>query len=105
MSLPLTALSDDEVSHYAAFDDDVAQELARRNQRYSTGYIAQIEKLQRELEWSEREREDLETQVNDHEALQWSMEKAAEYIRRALNSDDRAELEDVLKLALEELEQ
>jgi hypothetical protein len=102
MSLPLTALSDDEVSHYAAFDDDVAQELARRNQRYSTGYIAQIENLQRELEWS---REDLETQFNDHEALQWSMEKAAEYIRRALNSDDRAELEDVLKLALEELEQ
>lgn len=104
MSLPLLALTDDEVSHYAAFDDDAAQELARRNQRYSTGYIAQIERLQHELDCSEGRREELEDEVSDHENLWLHMERAAVYIRRAIQAVKPEEIEDMLKLALEELE-
>jgi len=104
MSLPLAALTDEEVSHYAAFDDDAAQELARRNQRYSTGYIAQIESLQHELDYSESRREKLEDEISNHENLWVNMASAAEYIRRAMHADDPVEIEDMLKLALEELE-
>ena len=105
MSLPLMALSDEELSHYAAFDDGAAAELARRNCRYSVGYIAQIESLERELSYSESEREDLEDEVNRHESEMIAIQKAGEFIRKAMNAEDQSDMESYLKQALEELGQ
>lgn len=105
MGLPVGSLSDQELSHYAAFDEKAAQELVRRNTRYSVGYIAQIEALERELEWSESQREELEDEVANHDSLWNKMECAAELIRKAISAGDNPESQVYLEQALEELEE
>lgn len=105
MSLPLLALSDDEVAHYAHFDDDAAAELARRNCRFSVGYIAQIERLETELSYSEQQREELEDEVSQHESEWVAMQSAGELIRKAMDAEEKASRDDYLKMALEELGQ
>lgn len=105
MTLPLLALTDDEVAHYAHFDDDAAAELARRNCRWSVGYIAQIEKLQRDLAYAEQQVEELEEEVSQHESEWQSMQAAGELIRKAMAAEDQVDAENCLKEALEELGQ
>jgi hypothetical protein len=105
MSLPLLALTDDEVAHYAHFDDDAAAELSRRNCRFSVGYIAQIERLEHELSYSEQQREELEDEVSQHESEWQSMHAAGELIRKAMAAEDHADTEMYLQQALEELGQ
>lgn len=105
MTLPLLALTDDEVAHYAHFDDDAAAELARRNCRWSVGYIAQIENLERTLGERESEIERLEEEASDYENQWRSMEGAGAFIRKAMAAEDQAYMESYLKMALEELGQ
>jgi hypothetical protein len=105
MSLPLLALTDDEVAHYAHFDDDAAAELSRRNCRFSVGYIAQIERLEHELSYSEQQREELEDEVSQHESEWQSMQAAGELIRKAMAAEDQSDAETYLQQALEELGQ
>jgi hypothetical protein len=105
MSLPLLALTDEEVTHYAHFDQDAAEELARRNTRYSAGYIAQIERLERELSERESEIERLEEEASDYENQWRAMEEAGSLIRKAMAAEDQADTETYLNMALEELGQ
>lgn len=105
MSLPLLALTDEEVAHYAHFDEDAAAELARRNCRFSVGYIAQIERLEHELSYSESQREELEDEVSRHDSEMISIQNAGDPIRKAMVAEDQTDMENYLEQALEELGQ
>lgn len=56
MGLPVTALSDEELMHYAALDDEAAAEVARRSIRNRGAYLHEVEQLKAEVS-------DLESQL------------------------------------------
>lgn len=105
MSLPLAALSDEEVAHYAHFDEEAAAELARRNCRYSVSYLATIERLEGEIAYAEQQIEELEEELSRNESEWLAIEEAGELIRKAMAAEDQADMETYLRQALENLGQ
>lgn len=103
MSIPVNALKDDELLHYAALDPGAAAELARRFVDGSIDPGAEVEGLRDEIRVMESSLDDQHEQI---ENLSMFMSQAAEAIRRAMNQDTPpSKVNDLLKKALNKLEQ
>ncbi|MNN94077.1 hypothetical protein D3C81_2126440 [compost metagenome] len=98
----MNALKEDELLHYAALDPGAAAELARRIAESSVDPGAEREELRddvRRLEYN------LDESERDAENLRDNATEACQWIRRALNPEDRElSVEQLLKEALNCLE-
>lgn len=102
MSIPVNALKEDELLHYAALDPGAAAELARRIADQGMDPGANAESLREEIRTLESQ---LEDESNDADELRDNAEDACRWIRRALDTDDRElSLEQLLQKALDCLE-
>jgi hypothetical protein len=102
MSIPVNALKEDELLHYAALDPGAAAELARRIADQGMDPSANAESLREEIRTLESQ---LEDESNDADELRDNAEDACRWIRRALDPDDRElSFEQLLQKALDCLE-
>lgn len=102
MSIPVNALKEDELLHYAALDPGAAAELARRIAENNVDPSAEREGLRDEIRRLEY---DLDESERDADNLRDSAEEACRWIRRALDPEDRElTTEQLLKEALNCLE-
>lgn len=60
MGLPVNSLSDEELMHYAALDDEAAAEIARRSIRNRGSYLHEVEQLKVEVSYLENQLESAE---------------------------------------------
>lgn len=103
MSIPVNALKDDELLHYAPLDPGAAAELARRFVDGSIDPGADVEGLRDEIRMIESS---LDDEHDRGESLLLFMSQAAEAIRRAMNPDTpQGKVHDLLETALNKLEQ
>jgi hypothetical protein len=75
MGLPVAALSDEELIHYAGIDEDAQQEIARRSVEYRGTYLGEINVLKGEIE-------DLRSQLEDAESDSAAADDMQECIQR-----------------------
>jgi hypothetical protein len=103
MSLPISALKDDELLHYAGLDPAASEELARRMSREGFDPSAERNELRDEVDQLERqlsdigdERNNLAAEVSEACALLW---RAVEH-----DEDEKLTVSELIKLALNCLE-
>lgn len=102
MSIPVNALKDDELLHYAALDPGAAQELARRIADQSLDPSAEREELRDDIRSLQGLLEDEE---DEHRALQSRVEDACNFIKLAMNPEGQdLTTNELLKKALDCLE-
>ena len=102
MSIPVNALKDDELLHYAALDPGAATELARRIADNSIDPSAEREELREDVRMLESRAEDTEDEINE---LHNQASTACEFIRRAMSPDERVlSVNELLQKALDCLE-
>lgn len=68
MGLPVAALSDEELIHYAGIDEDAQAEMARRSISFRGTYLSEIEDLKQEvasLEWQLGDAEEGSSSADD----------------------------------------
>lgn len=85
MSIPVNALKDDELLHYAALEPAAAAELARRIADSSLDPGAEREELRDDIRHLESRAEEAEDET---ERLRDDVEEACELIRCAMDPDD-----------------
>ncbi|MBF8733760.1 hypothetical protein IRZ59_25335 [Pseudomonas guariconensis] len=102
MSIPVNALKEDELLHYAALEPGAAAELARRIAEQGVDPSAIAEELREEIRILESQ---LDDESRDADELRDNAEDACRWIRRALDPDDRElSVEQLLQKALDCLE-
>ncbi|CRI56352.1 hypothetical protein [Pseudomonas sp. CCOS 191] len=103
MSIPVNALKEDELLHYAALEPGAAAELVRRITEQGLDPSVCAELLREEIRSLESQ---LDDESRDADELRDNAEDACRWIRRALDTDDRNELslEQLLQKALDCLE-
>lgn len=102
MSIPVNALKEDELLHYAALEPGAAAELARRIAEQGVDPSAIAEELREEIRILESQ---LDDESRDSDELRDNAEDACRWIRRALDPDDRElSVEQLLQKALDCLE-
>jgi hypothetical protein len=102
MSIPVNALKDDELLHYAALDAGAATELARRIADNNIDPSAEREELRDDIRRLESQIEDDEDEL---ENLRDEAGEACTWIKRAMDPDDRElSLNALLQKALDCLE-
>lgn len=84
MSIPVNALKDDELLHYAALDPGAAQELARRIADQSLDPSAEREELRDDIRSLQGLLEDEE---DEHRTLQSRVEDACKFVKLAMNPE------------------
>ena len=89
MSIPASALSDEECLHYAALEPSAAAELTRRLTAQSIDPSAETESLREDIRMLESQADDADEEL-DH--LRDGAEEACRYIKRAMNHDEHEEL-------------
>ncbi|MGH8335213.1 MAG: hypothetical protein ACRER3_21695 [Pseudomonas fluorescens] len=103
MSIPASALKEDELFHYASLEPGAADELARRIASGDIDPNAGLEDLRKDIRMLESQADD-----NDEELdrLRDGAEEAYSYIKRAMNHNEDEELSvsKLLKKALDCLE-
>jgi DNA-binding ferritin-like protein len=89
MSIPASALKEDELFHYASLEPGAADELARRIASGDIDPNAGLEDLREDIRILESQADD-----NDEELdrLRNGAEEACTYIKRAMNHDEDEEL-------------
>ena len=89
MSIPASALKEDELFHYASLEPGAADELARRIASGDIDPNAGLEDLREDIRMLESQADD-----NDEELdrLRDGAEEACAYIKRAMNHDEGEEL-------------
>ncbi|WP_095151842.1 hypothetical protein [Pseudomonas sp. Irchel s3b5] len=75
MGLPVAALSDEELIHYAGIDEDAQQEMARRSVEYRGTYLGEVNMLKGEIE-------DLRSQLEDAEGYSGAADEMQDCIQR-----------------------
>ncbi|WP_338919256.1 hypothetical protein V0M98_17735 [Pseudomonas silesiensis] len=102
MSIPVNALKDDELLHYAALDPGAAAELSRRFAEGSIDPLAESEDLRDEIRMIESGAEDLQEQLENQDQF---MASAADLIRKAMNpKTPQDQVKDLLEKAIGKLE-
>jgi hypothetical protein len=102
MSIPVNALKDDELLHYAALDPGAAAELARRIADNSIDPSAEREDLREDIRQLESRIEDSDDELNN---LRDGVDEACTWIKRAMDPEDRElSLNALLQKALDCLE-
>lgn len=79
MSLPVAALSDEELIHYAGIDEEAQAEMARRSVSFRGSYLSEIEDLRREVA-------DLESQLSEAEDDSSSADDMKDCIQRVFDT-------------------
>lgn len=102
MSIPANALSDEECLHYAALEPAAAAELTRRLTAQSIDPSAEREELREDIRRLESQIEDDDGEL---ENLRDEVAEACEWIKRAIDPEDREiSLNALLQKALDCLE-
>ncbi len=102
MSIPANALSDEECLHYAALEPAAAAELTRRLTAQSIDPSAEREELREDIRRLESQIEDDDGEL---ENLRDGVAEACEWIKRAIDPEDREiSLNALLQKALDCLE-
>jgi hypothetical protein len=102
MGIPVNALKDDELLHYAALDPGAATELARRIADNSIDPSAEREELREDIRQLESRIEDSEDELDN---LRDGVDEACIWIKRAMDPEDRElSLNALLQKALDCLE-
>ena len=102
MSIPVNALKDDELLHYAAFDPSAAAELARRIADNNIDPGAEREELCEDIRRLESQASDDEDELAN---LRDEAAEACTWIKRAMDPEDRElSLNELLQKALDCLE-
>jgi hypothetical protein len=105
MSIPVNALKDDELLHYAALDPGAAAELVRRIADGGLDPSAERDDLLetiRDLEFAAECADDTEGCLHD---LRDDVDAACKLIRRAMTNDEREfSVSELLQQALDKLE-
>lgn len=102
MSIPVNALKDDELLHYAALDPGAASELARRIAENCIDPSAEREELREDIRRLESQASDDEDEL---ENLRDGAGEACTWIKRAMDPEDREfSLNALLQKALDCLE-
>lgn len=102
VSIPVNALKEDELLHYAALEPGAAAELARRITEQGLDPSAAAEEQREEIR---RLEDQLDEESRDADELRDNAEDACRWIRRALDPDDRElSVEQLLQKALDCLE-
>lgn len=102
MSIPVNALKDDELLHYAALDPGAAAELARRIADQSLDPGAEREELRDEIRSLQ---DQLEQEEDDHSAFRDQAADACNFIRLAMSPEGQdLTIKELLKKALDCLE-
>lgn len=86
VSIPVNALKEDELLHYAALEPGAAVELARRITEQGLDPSACAEELREDIRRLESQ---LDDESRDADELRDNAEDACGWIRRALDPDDR----------------
>ena len=89
MSIPASALSDEECLHYAALEPAAAAELTRRFTAQCIDPGAEAESLRDDIRMLESQADDAEDELD---RLRDYAEEARTYIKRAMNHDEHEEL-------------
>jgi hypothetical protein len=85
MGIPVNALTEDELLHYAGLDPDAAAELTRRISAGDMDPGAELEEAQEEVRRLEYQVSDID---DDLENLRDNVVEACGWIRRAMDPDD-----------------
>jgi ElaB/YqjD/DUF883 family membrane-anchored ribosome-binding protein len=103
MSIPASALSDEECLHYAALEPSAAAELTRRLTAQCIDPSAELEGLREDIRMLESQADDSDEELDQ---LRGGAEEACTYIKRAMNHDEDEELpvSELLQKALDCLE-
>lgn len=102
MSIPVNALKEDELLHYAALEPGAAAELARRIAEQGVDPSAIAEGLREEIRILESQ---LDDELRNADEFRDNAGDACRWIRRALDPDDRElSVEQLLQKALDCLE-
>lgn len=78
MGLPVRALSDEELIHYAGIDDDARLEMARRSIEHRGTYLSELTALKHDIE-------DLESQLEEAAEAESSADDMQECIQRVFD--------------------
>lgn len=89
MSIPASALKEDELFHYASLEPGAAAELARRIASGDVDPNAGLEDLREDIRMLESQADDADEEL---ERLRDGAEEACGYIKRALNHNEDEEL-------------
>lgn len=89
MSIPASALKEDELFHYASLEPGAADELARRIASGDIDPNAGLEDLREDIRALESQADDTEDELN---SLRDGAEEACAYIKRAMSRDEDEEL-------------
>lgn len=89
MSIPASALSDEECLHYAALEPSAAAELTRRFTAQCIDPGAEAESLREDIRMLESQADDTDEELNQ---LRDGAEEACRYIKRAINHNEDEEL-------------
>lgn len=89
MSIPASALKEDELFHYASLEVGAADELARRIASGDIDPSADLESLREDIRMLERQADDTDDELD---RLRDGIEEACTYIKRAMNHDEDEEL-------------
>lgn len=104
MGLPVAALSDRELMHYAGIDEAAQLELAKRSVDYQDTYLNEVEKLQKEVTELKSELED----AGSGDAVASSLASCIFRVHgmlKGFESMDAAGITGAIKSALKEMEQ
>ena len=89
MSIPASALSDEECLHYAALEPSAAAELTRRLTAQCIDPGAEAEGLREDIRMLESQADESDEELD---RLRDEAEEACRYIKRAMNHDEHEEL-------------
>jgi hypothetical protein len=80
MGLPVAALSDEELIHYAGIDEDAQAEMARRSVSFRGTYLSEIDTLKQEVADLEEPLEDAEENSSAADDLQECIQRAHDFL-------------------------
>lgn len=102
MGLPVRALSDEELIHYAGIDEDARIEMARRSVEHRGTYLSELTLLKQDIE-------DLESQLEEAAEAESSADDMQDCIQRVFDllkgyeSMDQGEAFEAIEAALAEM--
>jgi predicted nuclease with TOPRIM domain len=102
MGLPVTALSDDELIHYAGIDEDAQKEMARRSIEYRGTYLSEVTDLKKEVEELREQIEELEGESSAADDLQECIQRVYDLLKD-FKTMDTGEAFEAIQSALDEI--
>lgn len=81
MGLPVSALTDEELIHYAGIDEDAQAEMARRSISFRGTYLSEIETLKQEVAGLEEQLEEAAEEGSAADDMQERMQRVHDLLK------------------------